>query len=345
MLALWMVVSITALAGCGGKKEPPKAAGGPPPTVVDVIIARETHVSDELEVNGEVTANEFVELHPEVSGRLVFLNVPEGSQVSQGFVVARINDADLQAQLKRSTVQLELAKQSEGRLKQLLAVNGINQADYDAALNQVNALQAEIDYSQALIEKTVVRAPFAGTIGLRQVSPGAYVTPATTIATLQQVQQLKVDFSVPEEFGAILKKGDTVTVVSGLEVETPEAAVVSAVEPQASRETRTMKVRAILYNTQARPGAFVKVRLRTATSAKSILIPTNAIIPDAMSKKVVTVKGGKAVFVEVETGVRQERFVEVTKGLQAGDSVVVDGVLFARPNAPVKVRDVKDLGQ
>lgn len=343
--ALGGVTAMLLGVACGGRKEPPKSGGGPPATVVDVIVTKLSAVQNEWEVNGEVVANEFVELHPEVSGRLTFLSVPEGTHIAQGTVVARINDADLQAQHAKTKVQLDLARQTEARLKQLLAVNGINQADYDAALNQVNSLEADLRYTEALIEKTVVKAPFSGTLGLRQVSPGAYVTPATTIATLQQVQQLKIDFSVPDEYSSRVKKGDTVQVDMGWAGTRKARAVVSAVEPQVSRDTRTLKVRATLQDASLQPGAFVKVYLGRDSAVRNILIPTNAIIPEAMSKKVVTVKGGKAAFVAVETGQRFDRLIAVTDGLQSGDTVVVDGVLFARPGAPVKVREVKPLDQ
>lgn len=341
-LALLLLATLS-LPACSGNKQPNPQAGGQPPTIVDVIIVGPSKVSSELEVNGEVAANEFVELHPEVSGRLTYLNVPEGGNIGQGTVVARINDADLQAQKSKSKVQLELARQTEARLKKLLDVNGINQADYDAAYNQVRGLEADIAYTDAMIEKTVVKAPFSGTLGLRQVSPGAYVTPSTTIVTLQQVQTLKVDFSVPEEFSEFVQKGDTVLVKTDLGQDERLPATVWAIEPQANRDTRNLKARAMLAGDKANPGAFVKVYIQRGGNASSILIPSNAIIPDAMSKKVVLVKGGKASFVPVETGMRQDRLVEVTSGLSPGDSLVVDGVLFARPNAPLKVRSVKQL--
>jgi membrane fusion protein, multidrug efflux system len=331
------------LAACAGKPATTVPAGGPPPVVVDVVIAQTATLNASIEVNGEVSAGEYVELHPEVSGRLVFLNVPEGANVAQGTVVARINDADLQAQLHKTKVQLALAQQNEVRLRKLLDINGINQADYDIALGQVQALEADILYTQALIDKTIVKAPFAGRLGLRLVSPGAYVTPATTLASLQQVQQLKIDFSIPEAYSPLIQPGDSVEVTTDLSAGKRLHAIVSAVEPQVNRETRNLKVRALLSGQLANPGAFVKVYLGVAGKQGGIMVPTNAIIPDAMSKKVVTVKGGKAVFVTVETGMRQNRLVEVVRGLVPGDSVVVDGVLFARPNAPVKVRSVKTL--
>ena len=341
----WMAAlfGLSSLTGCGGgqKQVPPPSN---PPTLVDVIVVQPTQVNRQIEVNGEIVAGEYVELHPEVSGRLTYLNVPEGSNVAAGTVLARINDADLQAQLGKIQVQLKLAKQTEERLKKLLDVNGVNQADYDGALGQVQSLQADEEYTKAMLQKTVLMAPFSGTLGLRQVSPGAYVTPATTISTLQQVNVLKVDFSLPDTYGQSVKVGDTVAVtLGGLNTTRTFSAKISAIEPQLDRNTRNLLVRAILNTNDAHPGEFVKVGLGAAGSKTSFLIPTNSIIPEAMNKKVVTVKGGKAVFAAVKTGSRQDKNIEVTEGLQAGDTVVVDGVLFAKPGAPLKVRQVKTL--
>ena len=129
----------------------------------------QTHVNT-LEVNGTVVANEYVELHPEASGRLTYLFVPEGKLIKKGTLIAKVNNADLEAQVQKSKVALDLAMKTEQRDKQLLAVNGINQADYDAALNVVNGFKADIEYNQALLDKTILKAPFDGFIGLRQVS-------------------------------------------------------------------------------------------------------------------------------------------------------------------------------
>lgn len=154
MLPLAMLV----LLACKSKKEQPKQAAGNQPVVVDVIIASTSSLSNTLEVNGTVVANEAVELRPEISGRLVQLNLPEGASVKQGTVLAKINDADIAATLEKTKVQLDLAEKTEARLKKLLAVSGINQSDYDVALNQVNSLKADMAVTQALLDKAVVRA-------------------------------------------------------------------------------------------------------------------------------------------------------------------------------------------
>ena len=183
-----------------------------PAIFVDVIIAGIENFNSNLEVNGTVLSNELVDLHPEVSGRLIYLNVPDGGIVTQGTILAKINDADLQAQREQYKSQLDLAIQTEKRLSELLNVNGVNQADYDSAVNQVSTLEANLKYVDAQLDKTVIKAPFSGQLGLRLVSPGAYVTPQTLIGTLGQTDKVKIDFSVPETYGALVLKGNKVMI-------------------------------------------------------------------------------------------------------------------------------------
>jgi len=344
-LIFFVFVSACLLLACKHKPSviKPKET---PPTIVDVIIATPQSINNYIEANGTVVANQYVELHPEVNGRLTYLNVQEGSHVSQGTIIARINDADLVAQKEKSKVLLDLAIQTEQRDKKLLEVNGINQSDYDAALNQVNSLKADIDYTQTLIDKTVIRAPFSGVVGLRKVSLGAFVTSADVIASIQQYDQMKVDFTLPEQYANLIKRGRTVDVELDAAGQVKEKATIIAIEPQINQDTRNLQVRALFSNGDSpNPGAFVKVYVQTDINKKSILVPTNSIIPDDKNNQLILVKNGKASFVNVQTGFRQANDVEIISGVQPGDTVVVTGVLFARPKGAVKVRSIQTLGQ
>ncbi|MGI8951165.1 MAG: efflux RND transporter periplasmic adaptor subunit [Chitinophagaceae bacterium] len=329
---------------CKSKKDPPLKKDNAP-VIVDVIVAQPTTIKNTLEANGTVVANEYVELHPEISGRITYLNVPEGSYIQQGTLLARINDADLRATLNKSQVALDLAQQTEQRLRTLLNIKGVNQADYDAALNQVNSIKSDIEYTQAQIDKTYIKAPFSGVIGLRQVSIGAYVNPADIIATIQQMSKIKVDFTLPEEYGNIIKKGAAVDVQVDAANQQKTKAIIVATEPAADINTRNIKVRAILQSGKPNAGAFVKVFINAGENSKAILVPTNALILGDIHDQLIVVKNGKANFVNVQTGVRQASNVEITKGVNAGDSVVITGVLFARPKSNLKVRSVKTLQQ
>ena len=326
---------------CKNGKNGANAKKETPPVSIDIIVAGEKSFPTTIEVNGTVLSEEMIELHPEVSGRITYLNIPDGAQVSTGTVLAKINDADLQAQMEQQKVQLDLATKTEQRLKSLLAVNGVNQADYDAALSQVNTYQANINVLKAQIDKTVIKAPFSGKLGLRLISLGAYVSPQTLIGTLQ-TDQIKVDFTLPDVYENDIKIGDDVSVQESASDENLSA-VVSAIEPQINTTTRNIKVRAKLKSGHLNPGAFVKVSIIKNKSA--ITVPTNAIIPDALSNQLVIVKNGKAVFKNVETGTRNTDMVEIKSGISPGDTIIVSGVLFVRPGSKVKVKSVKKVGK
>ncbi len=330
---------LSLFTSCETKKSG-QANAEKPAVMVDVIVAGSEDVSSSLEVNGTVLSNEMVEFHPEISGRLTYLNMPDGGFVKEGTVLAKINDADLQAQMEQQKIQLELAVKTEKRLSNLLKVNGVNQADYDAALSQVNTFQANIKVLNAQLDKTVIRAPFAGELGLRVVSPGAYVTPQTILGTLQQTDKVKIDFTVPETYASDIQKGNKVRIQTNLTSEFMDA-IITAIEPQINAVTRNVKVRALLTSGIIHPGSFVKVLLDQ--NRKGIVVPSNAIIPDALSNQVVVVKKQRAVFVNVETGIRNANMVELTSGVSPGDSIIISGMLFVRPNALTKVKKVRKL--
>jgi membrane fusion protein (multidrug efflux system) len=327
------------LLACAGKKKE-QVVIEKQVVQVEVIVAVTEDIDNMLEVNGSVLSNEMAELHPEVSGRLIYLNLPDGANVKQGTILARVNDADLQAQLEQQKTQLDLANKTLKRLSDLLNINGVNQADYDAALSQVNNIQANIKVINAQIDKTVIRAPFSGELGIRMVSPGAYVTPQTLIGSIHQTDKVKIDFTVPETFASLLVKGNKVKIQNDGFPELQDANI-AAIEPQINTVSRNIKVRAMLTKGIIQPGSFVKVYLEQ--NRKGIMVPTNAIIPDALSSQVVVVRNNRATFVNVETGLRNANLVELTSGINPGDSIIVSGMLFVRPKATVKVNRVKSL--
>ena len=199
---------------------------------IDYTVIEKQSISKLVEVSGSVISNDYVELHPETNGRVTFLQIPEGKVVSAGTVLVKLNDADLQAQLEKIKAQLELAQTNEQRNKQLLSIKGINQSDYDVAAQQVKSYKADMAYTQSLIDKTVIKAPFTGQLGLRQISLGAFINTATTVVTLQKTDDLKIDFTVPEVYKNLVKVGSKVSVeTAGVENGKLEATI-NAIEPQ-----------------------------------------------------------------------------------------------------------------
>ena len=333
-LILIILSGLPGLYSCKRKADQIKEK---PPVKVDVLIAYKDDFPLDIEVNGAALSEEMVELYPEVSGRLTYLNIPDGAFVREGTILAKINDSELQAELEQQNVQLDLAVKTEQRLGKLLAVNGVNQSEYDAAVSQVNSINANINVLNAQIDKTIIRAPFSGSLGLRMVSPGAFVTTQTLLGTLQQKDKIKIDFMVPETYSKL------VSVENNVQIQTTESteklnAVVSAIEPQINPQTRNIKARARLENGNVSPGAFVKVILNK--NEQRFVVPSNAIIPNASSNQVITIKNNKAVFLNVETGLRNADAVEILNGINAGDSIIISGVLFVRPNSEVKIGKV-----
>ena len=339
---LVFLISLCLLSACGGKKkeasqQKPGGSNQPPMKVDGYVVIPQTFQED-IEVPGTIVANEIVEIHPEVSGRIVQLNVVEGKYVSKGALLAKLYDGDLRAQLNKIQIQLALAKKTEERQAQLLKIQGISQQDYDISLLQVNSFNADIGILQTSIAKTVVRALFSGKIGLNAISPGAYVTPATIIAVISQTDQLKLDFTVPEKYTGQIKIGQLVTF--SFEGSSKQlGAKVIATEANVMENTRSLTVRAAVVGKDAGllPGSFAKVKLSFDPDPNAILIPTQAVLPQARGKKVILYKGGTAIFADVKTGIRDSARVQILDGLKPGDTVVVTGLLSVRPEAKIQI--------
>ncbi|HEV7782217.1 MAG TPA: efflux RND transporter periplasmic adaptor subunit [Chitinophagaceae bacterium] len=339
-----LLISTAVLTGCGGKKKKETTStqqGGPakaPPMRVDGYIVTPQPFQENIEVPGTLVANDVAEIHPEVSGRIVQLNVAEGKYVGKGTVLAKLYDGDLRAQLNKFQVQLALAQKTEERQAQLLKIQGISQQDYDISLLQVNSLRADIGILQTSISKTVVRAPFSGKLGLKNISLGSYVSPASVIAVINQVDQLKLDFTVPEKYIDQIKMGQLVTF--GVEGSAKQmGAKVVATESNVTENTRSLTVRAAVVGSDPGllPGKFAKVQLSFDPDPNALLIPTQAVIPQARGKKVILYKGGTAIFADITTGIRDSARVQIIDGLKAGDTIVVTGLLSVRPEAKIQI--------
>lgn len=340
---LFISISIVVFASCAGKSKkeevPAKGAGRPQgPARVEGYVVKPQAFAENIEVPGSIIANETTEIHPEISGRIVQLNVSEGRYVSKGTLLAKLYDADLQAQLKKLQVQLQIANTNEERSSQLLAIQGISKADYDASLLNVNNIKADIDIIRTTITRTEIRAPFSGKLGLKNISPGAYVTPATVIAVINQTEQLKLDFTVPEKYTSQIKIGQIVhfSYEGGRK---SYAAKVNATESSVAENTRSLKVRSIVQNKDPEllPGSFAKVQLSFDPDPNAILIPTQAVLPQARGKKVIRYNNGIAKFVDVTTGVRDSARIQILQGLNVGDTIVTTGLLSTKPESKIQI--------
>lgn len=294
-------------------------------------------LTERLSTTGTVRANEQMELVSQISGTVEKIHFREGSRVTAGQLLLGIDDAELQAERERAVFQLELAERREAQRKQLRDQGVISSEEYDLALNQANVLRAELRLIEAQLIKTEIRAPFAGIVGLRDVSRGSYLSPQTRIATLQDVDSVKIDFSVPEKYASLMRPGGEI----GFRVKGDERAftgTIYAIEPTVDADTRSLLLRARCANPDRAlyPGAFADVELVTREIAAAVTVPSIAVIPELGGKKVFVLEDGKAQPRAVETGIRTAERVQITSGLEPGDRVIVSAIQQLRPGLPVE---------
>jgi membrane fusion protein (multidrug efflux system) len=330
-------------AACGNEAPNPmtgtkgKPSGGSP--VFSGIVAQASPINRSIDAPGTILANEATNMQPEISGRVVSINFKEGTDVKSGALLVKLFDGDLQAQLKKLAAQLTMAEATEKRQKELLAINGTSQQDYDNALLNVNNIKADMTLLRVRIAQTEVRAPFNGRLGLRNISLGAYVTPATVITNIAQIDVVKVEFSVPEKYAHEMMLNKILTLHTAADPLKLYYATVVASQNNISAETRNLLVRAIVKSpdSKLKPGSFVEVNVGLGYNANAIMVPTQAIIPASRSKRIIVLKNGKAVFRDVKTDYRDATRIEVTEGVAIGDTIITSGLLTIKDGMPCKV--------
>jgi membrane fusion protein (multidrug efflux system) len=317
---------------------------GKGPLAVEGFLVEKRSVSETVEVAGTLLPFEETAIRAEVSGRIVQLNIPEGGVVKKGTLLVKLFDQDLQAQLSKLKVQLQIADKTEERQKELLAINGISQQDYDLSTLNVENLKADIQSVEIAIAKTEIRAPYDGQVGLRNVSMGSYLAPADVITNLREVDKLKLEFSVPEKYARNIVKGYEVKFrVDGGKKD--HTATVIATEGNVDQATRTLKIRTLVKEKSEElvPGVFARVNLQLGQDSEALMIPSQAIIPQARNKQVIVLRKDSAEFRIVETGIRDSAFVQVLSGVKKGDTIITTGLMAIRPASKIKLTKVNHL--
>jgi membrane fusion protein (multidrug efflux system) len=351
MRLLFLIIPIALLALLSCKSDGDKTAGAPRgnarsrgPLQVQGFVVAASSVSEAVEVPGTLLPAEETQIKTEVSGRVVKLNIEEGSVVPKGTVLVKLFDEDLRAQLHKLQVQLKIAEKTVERQKELLEIKGISQQDYDLSTLTAENLRADIDAVKISIAKTEIRAPYEGQIGLRNVSLGTYLGPSEIVTTLRDVAQLKLEFSVPEKYAKSIGKGYLVKFrVDGGTMD-HEASVI-ATEGNVDAATRTLRIKALVKgkNKELVPGVFARVNLQLGQDSEALMIPTQAVIPQARNKQVIVLRRDSAIFKVVETGIRDSAYVQVISGLEMGDTVITTGLMAIRPSSKLKVTHVNRL--
>ena len=292
-------------------------------------------------VSGNLLPDEEVQLSFETSGKITGIHFKEGATVHEGQLLAKVNDAPLQAELRRLESQLRLASDRVFRQNALLAKEAVSREALQEAQTNLAMLRAEIDRIKANIAQTELRAPFDGIIGLRQVSTGAYASPSTIVATLTKIKPLKLEFAVPERYAGVLKPGATLHFTVEGQMNTL-AAKIYATDSRVDQETHTYTIRALYANSDGKlmPGRFVNVSLNAQEYKNALAVPSEAIVSEMGVDKVFLYKGGVAQPAKIIKGLRTESKVQVLKGIEPGDTVIVSGTMQLRTGQRVTLDSV-----
>ena len=327
----WKVLGLLVVAACGGEaasENGAAAGGGPPAMPVDVVLARRDTVVDVIRATGEVEAVQAIELRPEVEGRIVAILAQEGTEVSEGTPLFRIDDAEIRAQVARLEAERDLAQQALRRTRELLERNASSAADLERAEASARSAEAQLELQQIRLARTIVRAPFAGAVGRRLVSLGDYVTTATRLTTLQTVDPQRAVFAVPERFAERLSRGQVVRFSVAAFPDRTFRGTVDFVDPRVQLPARTITVKARVPDRARllKPGMFIEVELATDVRPDAVVVAEDGILPLQGADYVWVVADGKATRREVTLGVRTPGWVEILSGVTAGEQVVVGGL-------------------
>ncbi|MFA6261653.1 MAG: efflux RND transporter periplasmic adaptor subunit [Bacteroidia bacterium] len=319
---------------------PAKGGGGKnQPVQVSVVTVAPRDIQEHIKTTGTLLAMESIDLVAETAGRITQINFSEGSRVEKGQLLIKINDTELRAQLKRAMASQRMKDETEKRNKQLLTRGAISQEAYETAVSELEATNADVELIREQMRKTSIIAPFSGVIGLRYVSEGSYVNNATRMASLHTLDPVKIEFPVPERYASRIKVGSVCTFTAEGQTEVL-VATVYAIEPSVDQATRTVMMRARCSNNKGMliPGGFVQLNLPLGKQTEVLMVPTQSLVPILKGKKIYMVQGDSIVERVVKTGIRQDALIEITEGLQAGDRVVTEGVMYVKAGSKVIIK-------
>lgn len=303
----------------------------------EVYIIKDTTIHEYLDVLGSLVANERVQIVSESAKRLTKINFREGDYVTRGQLLFKLDDADLQAQLKKLHAQRKLIASDEARTAALLKLEGVSKQEYERVAGSIESLDADIELIKVEIGKTEIRAPFNGKTGIRKVSEGAFVTQNMPLVSLEDINYVKIEFAVPEKYANSLRLGQQIQ----FRVENSDTLYqghIQVIEPFIDLNTRSLFVRAVASNMDKRliPGSSATITAPLNEIKNTKMVPTQALIPGLEGNTVLVLRNGKAQNAKVTIGMRTSSHVQITDGLQPGDTVMTTNILRAKPGVPVQ---------
>lgn len=317
----------------------PGAGTKAPPVAVYVAEASAETLMRQSRAVGTLTASDTVTISPEIAGRVISVSAAQGGEVAKGDLLAELDTTIYRAQVAEADAKRKLWQANAERANSLMAKGAGTPKAVDEAASELGVAEAALNLAQANLAKTRITAPFGGTLGLRQISVGEYLSPGQAIFTLSRIDPLYVDFAVPQTELAVLKQGTRIDIKTDAFPGESFAGTILAIDPKLDAAARAVSVRAEIANPQGRlrPGLFIEVEISAGQIDNAVVIPEQALVARGDRVFVYAVEDSKAVMKPVKTGLRQAGKVQIVEGLAVGETVVTDGQLKLRPGADVVV--------
>ena len=356
----WIMAGVVLLLFIGGMlifpyiknalstKNSAGTTGGPPGAGqqrqilnINAAVMKTQLMADKTRTIADIIPDEEVDLSFETSGKITDIYFQEGTHVSKGYLLAKINDRPLQAQLLKLEAQIPLAEARVERQGTLLERDAVSKEAFETVATELEKLMADIELVKANIAQTELRAPFDGIVGLRNVSEGAFTTPSTAITKLTKITPVKLDFPIPERYSEDIGPGTKIVFrIDGSLLDYD--AQVYAIESKVDMNTRTLNARATYPNTNEsiKPGRYASVELTKHEINDALAIPTEALIQEMGRNILFLYKSGRAEPIEVFTGLRTESQIQIVQGLNVGDTVIISGIMQLRTGLPVTIDNI-----
>lgn len=305
---------------------------------VNAYVVTQTDYTNILSSVGTLVSNEEIDILSPINGKVLKINFQEGKSVSKGQLLVQLDSRSYESQLHSSEINLANLKKEYSRQKEIFKLNGISQEELEKTESSISQTESTIEQLKVSIDYCEIRAPFSGFVGLRNISPGSYLLQGQKITNLVNKNPIKIEFAIPSEFAGQIEVNSSVQIVSKSSEDTLEAKVF-AIEPSIDVNTRNITVKAMANNPKGKylPGDFVQVFVKLAKMHSVIFVPAESIVPKINEQTVFIVKNGIAKETTITTGLRDDSKIQVTSGLNVGDTVMTTGLVNIIDKAKVKI--------
>ncbi len=319
---------------------------GNAPINVEVIKIKPLSLNETINTTGELQSPESIEITSDVNGKITYLNIPEGTEVNKGYVLAQVEDDTIQADLKINEAKYNNAKTNFKRIESLKEQGAVSQQVFDNALETLNTTLGEVERTKSVLHRTKIQTPFSGIFSLKKISLGSYISSGDTIVRLTKINPLHLIFSVPEKYLHDVNVGQEINFIISASKKAYKAKI-AVLDPYVDPDTRSVRIQAIVFNSnkELRPGNFADINIITMSKQNRLLLPEEALIQENDKKFVFKVsnKKHKVFKKEVKIGIWNDGIVEIVNGLKPEDLIITSGYQKVKDGSIVNITNYQKI--